>query len=95
MEAIIKRQRYSTETATLLADDEYADRSDRLPHGRATHLYRAPNGGYFAHHETIWQREHDTIEPLTASEAADLYESLINHEIPFEEAFPDIPVVDA
>ena len=95
MEAIINRRRYSTETAELLADDEFLERSNRLTHGRATHLYRTPKGAYFAFHETIWQREHDAIEPLSEADAADLYERLLNQHVPFEAAFPGIETTDA
>ncbi len=97
MDAIINRRRYSTETADLLAlaDDEFLDRTNRLTHGRATHLDRTPRGAYFVFHETIWQHEHDSIEPLTETEAADLYEELLNKNVPFEAAFPGIEVIEA
>ena len=95
MDAIIGRHRYSTETATLLADDEYADRSNRLQHGRATHLYRTPKGAYFVYVETIWQREHDSIRALSPEAAADLFETLPSQEMSFEQAFPEIEVVEA
>lgn len=95
MDAIINRRFYSTETAELLADDEFADRSNRLPHGRARHLYRTEAGAYFLHRETIWQREHDSIEPLTVDEAADLFEVLVYPRVSFSHAFPDITVTTA
>jgi len=95
VEAIINRRRYSTETATLLADDEYSDGFNRLGFGRATHLYRGPGGSCFGHHETLWHGEHDSIEALTDTAAEALYAELPYKHVAFDLAFPGVLVEEA
>lgn len=96
MTRIVNRQRYSTETATLLASDVYWDGHNMERSGRNTWLYRTPKGAYFLVHRTCWQGEEDSLEPIEEEEAIDLYEtSLRTHEVPYEEAFPDVEVEDA
>lgn len=95
MIAIINRKKYDTATATAIADNEFQDGSNRLAHGRATTLYRTPNGGYFSFDETCWQGEHDSINPLSLDQAIDLWEGLPYHTVSFEESFPGVEVTEA
>ena len=76
MKQILSDKMYNTETASLLADNEFSDGSNRFTCGRATSLYKTKKGSFFAYHETCWQGEHDWIEPLTILEAKDLFEEL-------------------
>jgi len=95
---IIDGKRYSTETATMLASDCWWDGSNHERGGRNTFLYRTPKGAYFALHRSMWQGEHDTIEPLTQAEALKLYERMADHdcdEVSVSVAFPDYPIEDA
>ncbi len=95
MEAVVNRVRYRVRGSTLLAHDEYWDGRNRERNGRNTFLYRSPGGRYFAVHLTMWQGERDRIEPLDEDEAAALYEGLPEHEVPWEEAFPTLPLEEA
>lgn len=96
MEVIINRKRYSTKTATLLAHDVYWDGHNMERSGRNTWLYRTPKGNYFVLGRTMWQGEEDSITPVTLDEAITLYEGpLKEHEVTYEEAFPDVDVEDA
>ena len=98
MTRVIGGKRYRTETATLLASDAWWDGSNQERHGRNTFLYRTPHGAYFALHRTMWEREHDTIEPLDDVQALDIYEEMAAHdmaEVPVEEAFPGLVVEEA
>ena len=84
---IINRKKYNTETATLIADDEYWDGSNFERNGRNCFLYRTPNGAYFTVNLTQWQGERNTLTPVTQEGAKDLYEQLPEHEQDFEAAF--------
>ena len=76
MRAIIKGKLYDTREAQALATNEFSDGSNRLSHGRATRLFRTKKGSFFAAHETCWQGERDTIEPLSIEEAKEVFEDL-------------------
>ena len=93
--AVINRVRYSVASATLIASNEYWDGHNWERYGTNTHLYRTKNARYFAVHEMQWQGCHDTIEPLSIQEAADLYEELRVKEVEFEDAFPSLKVTEA
>lgn len=95
MLAVIDRKRYSTKTAELLAGNDWWDGHNFERSGRQTFLYRTPKGAYFATHLTCWQGERDSIEPLTADAAAALWESLTEHRLEFEEAFPGLTIEEA
>jgi hypothetical protein len=73
---IIAGKMYNTATAEAIADNEFSDGTNRLNHGRATTLYKSKKGNFFAEHETCWQGEHDTIEPLSIDQAKDLFQDL-------------------
>lgn len=95
MTAIIGGKRYSAKTATEIASNEYWDGHNWERSGHNTFLMRTPNGNFFAIHLTQWQGERDTIEPVIADQAKQMYEELPEHELEFEEAFPGAKVVDA
>lgn len=93
---IIDQKRYSTATATLLADDAYWDGHNFERSGTNTFLYRTHRGNYFSVYLTQWQGDRDTLTPLTMEEAIALYEQLNDSDaIPFKEAFPDATLEDA
>lgn len=95
MMAVIDRKRYNTETATLLAGDDYWDGHNYERHGRQTFLYRTAKGAYFAVRLTQWQDEEDHIEPLTQDEAVGMFEGMREKRVEFEEAFPGVKVEEA
>lgn len=96
MERIVERKKYSTETAALIASDEYWDGSNFERSGRNTFLYRTPKGAYFTVNLTQWQGERNTLTPVTLLEAIELYEgSLTEHLVTYADAFPDVNVEDA
>ena len=96
MTRIIRRQRYSTATATLLADDVFWDGSNFERSGRNTFLYRTAKGSYFTVTLTQWQGERDRLEPCDIEDAIALYEGpLTEHNVAYNEAFPDVTVEEA
>jgi len=96
MSVVVERRRYNTETATLLAGDDYWNGNNWERHGRQTYLYRTPRGRYFVQHLTCWQGERDSLTPVELDEAISLYEGpLSEHRVDYEEAFPDVEVEDA
>jgi hypothetical protein len=95
MVEVIDCKRYSTETATLIAGDDYWDGHNWERSGRNTFLYRTPKGNYFSIHLTCWQGENDSLQPLTTEEAVELYENLQEKRLEFEEAFPGVEVEEA
>ena len=95
MAAVINKVRYRVGDATLLAHDSYWDGNNYERHGRNRFLYRSPRGRYFVVCLTMWQGERDYIEPLTDEAAYELYEDLPEHEVPVEEAFPNVVVEPA
>jgi len=90
MKKVINGKLYNTETAEEIADNTFSDGSNRMNTGRCTTLYKTGKGNFFAYHETQWQGEHDTIEPLTKEEAKELYESL-DGTGDYEEIFGEVP----
>lgn len=96
MTRILDGKRYSTATATLIADDCYWDGSNHERSGRNRFLYRTPRGNYFVVYLTMWQGERDTLEPIDEADAIDLYEGpLTEHHVSYEAAFPSVTVEDA
>lgn len=88
MTQIINKKRYNTETATIIASNEYWDGSNYERGGTNAHLYRSPKDAYFVGHSTCWQGSRSHIEVLTKEQAMQKYEELPEHEVEFEEAFP-------
>jgi len=96
MTRIIARRRYSTATATLLADDAYWDGSNFERSGRNTFLYRTPNGNYFTVTLTQWQGERNRLDDCDIADAIALYEGpLHQHHVEYADAFPGVTVEDA
>lgn len=96
MTRIIDRRRYSTATATLLAGDDFWDGNNWERHGRNMFLYRTPSGRYFTVTLTQWQGERDALTPVTQDEAIGLYEGeLPEQRVEYDEAFPNVEVLDA
>jgi hypothetical protein len=94
--SVIGGKRYDTKTATLIADDCFWDGHNWERRGRNTFLYRTPKGNYFVVHQTCWQGERDSLEPLSIQEAIELWEGpCCEHECSFEKAFPGVTVEDA
>jgi len=93
---IINRTRYDVSKATLLASDAYWDGHNFERHGRNTFLYKTPRGAFFVVTLTQWQGEQDTLKPITEDEAIELFEGPLSvHEMSYEEAFPDVQVLEA
>ena len=93
---VINGKQYNTETAVLLADNEYWDGRNLERHGRNTHLYRTRNGAYFCGYSTQWQGEKSYLKVLSEDEAVALYEQLHDADaLPFEKAFPGRTLVEA
>jgi hypothetical protein len=90
MKKIINGKSYDTATAEAIADNQFSDGSNRMPGGRSTTLYKTAKGNFFALHETCWQGEHDTIEPLSKENAKELFESL-DGDGNWEEIFEETP----
>ena len=96
MTQIVGGKRYSTQTATLIADDAFWDGHNWERQGRNTFLYKTPKGAFFQVTLTRWQGERDTLTPLTQEEAVSLYETtLTEHHVNYGFAFPNVSVVDA
>lgn len=90
-ERIIDGKRYSVAKATLVAHDCYWDGHNWERHGRNTFLYKTPRGRFFVVRLTLWQGERDSLQPVSAEEAKELYEMLEEHELSYEEAFGVTP----
>ncbi len=87
MTAVIKGRRYSVNTATLLAHNDYWDGNNFTKSGRNTWLYRTRGGAFFRADRTLWQGELDTIRALSESEAMELYDVLPVHVVEYGDAF--------
>ena len=96
LERIVNGLRYSVETATLIASDAYWDGNNWERKGRNQFLYKTPNGRFFTVNLTQWQGERETLLPIDVEMAVMLYENdLPEHEVKYEEAFPDMKVEEA
>jgi hypothetical protein len=94
---IVDGLRYSTETATLIAGDDWWDGHNWERRGTNTFLFRTPRGRYFVQRRSQWEGADDgRIEPVSVDEAINLYTyELREHRVPYEDAFPGIEVEDA
>jgi len=88
---IIDGKVYDTETATLVADNEYWDGSNFERQGRNTHLYLSPRGRFFLVYSSCWQGEMVHLELLSLSEAKEKYEYLSKQSLTYAEAFGEEP----
>lgn len=95
MTQIINGKRYNTETATLIASNEYWDGSKYERGGTNCHLYQSANGNYFVGYSTCWQGCMSYIEVISKAQAMRLYEELPEHECEYEEAFPSCTAKEA
>lgn len=96
MVKVVDGKRYNTETATLIADDVYFDGHNMERGGRNTWLYRTTKGAYFTVTRSQWQGEQDILTPVSEDRARELFEGqLTEHEMSYEEAFPNFNVEDA
>lgn len=91
MNALINGKRYSTQTAVLLAHDDYWDGQSWERDDRNTFLFRGPDGAYFAQHRirtwSCMDARHDTLEPVSELAAVILFWELPERPISFAEAF--------
>ena len=93
---VVNRRRYSVKTATLLASDAYWDGHNWERRGRNTFLYRTSKDAFFVVSLTQWQGEQDTLEPVTEGDAIELFEgALSEHDLSYQDAFPNVTVEDA
>ena len=91
MSAVIDGKKYNTETATLLAGNDFWDGSNFERGGRNLFLYRTPNGRFFTLGLSQWQGERDEIKPVSREEAKELFEDLDEKRVDWETAFDEKP----
>jgi hypothetical protein len=91
MKQIIDGKMYNTDTAELVADNEFNDGNNRFSHGTASYLYKTKKGNFFTQYLTQWQGDHDNISPINVEQAKQTYEDLRNHNMEYEEAFGEKP----
>jgi len=87
MKQIINGKQYNTETAILVASNNYWDGHNWERGGRNTFLYKTKKGNFFLYYATLWQGERDYIEPISTNEAKYYYENLPEHPIKYKEVF--------
>ncbi len=92
---IVNRKRYNVKTAQLLAGNDHWDGHNFERSGRNEFLYRTPNGAYFVVTLTKWEGERDTLEPVTQEEAIEYFEGMTVQRVTYQEAFPDVDIIDA
>lgn len=92
---IVGGKRYSTDTAELLAGDDWWDGHNWERRGENTFLYRTQKGNYFSITLTQWVGKRDVLMPITQDEAMILWESLPERRCSFEDAFLEVVVEDA
>lgn len=96
MTRIVGQKKYSTRTATLVADDAFWDGHNWERQGRNTFLYKTLKGAFFQVMLTRLQGERDTLIPLTQEEAISLYETnCTEHHVSYQTAFPGVEVTEA
>jgi hypothetical protein len=91
---VVTGKRYRTDTATLIAHDEYWNGYNCEQGGRNTFLFRTPRGNFFAQYQSLLPGEINKIVPLEIKEAIALYQSLHEKEVPFRVVFPDVKAED-
>jgi len=95
MSKVVDGKRYSTETAIVLASDDYFDGYNYERNGRNCFLFQTPHGRYFKVEVSQWQGELNELVPLCEDEAIKLYEDLPKCTCEYETAFPDQKVEEA
>ena len=91
MRQIINGKLYNTETAELLAHDEYWDGQNFHRDFRNTFLYKTKKGNYFLYQWSAWRDEGSYLEPIGPDVAKRAYQRLPVHEVEFQEAFGEPP----
>ena len=81
LKQVVDGKVYDTETAQVVASDEYWEGHNFERRGTNTHLYKTKKGAYFLGHSTQWQGDKDSIEVLSEEEAKEKYEHLPEHEM--------------
>jgi len=84
---IVDGVRYNTETAEIVASNEYWDGNNYERSGRNSHLYKSKNGRFFLGRSSQWQGENDIIEPVSKENAMEEYENLREKEMEYETTF--------
>lgn len=93
---VVEGVRYDTEKSYLLAHDQTWTGTGHDHTGRNTFLFRSiQTGRFFQILTTAWEWERDTLSPLTRDQAIRLYEVLPVKDTSFEEAFPEVQLVEA
>ena len=92
MKQVIDGKQYDTESAILIADDQYWDGHNWERRGKNKYLYKTKKGNYFLMITTLWAGERDYLKPLPNEETAkEYYENLPEHEVNWEVAFGRLP----
>ena len=94
---VVDGLRYNTDTATLIAGDDYWDGHNYERRGTNLFLLRTPKGRCFTQTRSQWQGADDgALEPVSLDEAINLYtHQLREHEVPYEDAFLGTEVEEA
>ena len=92
---VINGKRYNTDTALLLAGNDYWDGHNYERQGTNCFLYRTKKGAYFTLNLSQWEGSTTSIEPVSDDEARSLFESLREKRVSYEEAFPDFIIEEA
>ena len=95
MSKVVDGKRYSTETATVIASNDYFDGYNYERNGRNCFLMRTPHGRYFKVNMSRWQDELNKLVPIDEDEAIKLYERLSEYTCEYEDAFPNQKVEEA
>jgi hypothetical protein len=88
MTEFIERKKYSTETATLIASDEYWMVEQSKGRGAIRFYTARPTAAISPSNRFQWQGERDIPDPITQAEAIALFEDpLTEHQVKYSEAF--------
>lgn len=96
--AVIHGKKYDTETATLLAGDDWWDGHNHERGGTNAFLYRTPRGRYFLLQLSQWDGSRTHIEPIGAEQAQEFFEHCCQHDterVSYHDAFPLVQVEEA
>jgi len=95
MNEVVDGRRYNTDTAELLAGNDYWDGHNFERQGTNCFLYRTPKGAYFTLSLSQWEGSTTTIEPVSEAAAREHFEDMREKRVDYEKAFPDFVVEDA
>lgn len=91
MKKIIDGKSYNTETATMIAGNDWWDGSNFDRFGRNMFLYKTKKGNFFLEHVSRWQGERDCLELISTSDAKKYFAQLSEHRVEWDVAFGDVP----